>query len=393
MGIDEAGRGPVLGAMVYGACYAPITKLKDIQAMGFADSKQLNENERRALFAKIKSCSFMGWMIDSISSQELSAKMLREVPVSLNEISHNAAIGLVEAALSVGVNITELYVDTVGIAEDYQRMLSELFPKIKVTVRSKADSLFPIVSAASICAKVTRDAELEEWIFQEESQDQTVSHHYYGDEDDDMGRPRSKDSARAFSRQFGSGYPGDEVTKAWLERNIHPVFGFPNLVRFSWSTTQKIMDEHCVQVRWGDEGDDEMKKGSGSSGSAGGGRTQSRLGQFFMKTTSPAIAVGGATARAMQINPRDRARFYRRLCMNVATALPFTGKPPKPSLARALSSAPGASTSISQQQGGSSSDRISDIRNRGMSIMGCDDGYSSDGSELLIESIVGDTKE
>ncbi|MEQ2180484.1 Ribonuclease H2 subunit A [Goodea atripinnis] len=47
----------------------------------------------------------------------------------------------------------QVYVDTVGPAEKYEVKLSQRFPGIKVTVRPKADSLFPVVSAASICAK------------------------------------------------------------------------------------------------------------------------------------------------------------------------------------------------------------------------------------------------
>ncbi len=48
----------------------------------------------------------------------------------------------------------QVYVDTVGDSERYEEKLSRLFPSIQFCVRKKADSLYPIVSAASICAKV-----------------------------------------------------------------------------------------------------------------------------------------------------------------------------------------------------------------------------------------------
>lgn len=53
--------------------------------------------------------------------------------------------------------------DALGPAPQWQARLSTLFPTIQFTVCPKADSLFKIVSAASIVAKVTRDRYIEHW--------------------------------------------------------------------------------------------------------------------------------------------------------------------------------------------------------------------------------------
>ena len=227
LGIDEAGRGPVLGPMVYGIAFCPVEKNGDLKELGVDDSKALKEEQREALLEKlIANSDYIGWAIHILSPKYISNSMYRRGKYNLNTMSHDTAIGLVQLALDKGVSVSEVYVDTVGPPDKYQAKLEAIFPELKITVSKKADSLFPCVSAASICAKVARDKALREWKFQEKSD---------------------------FTTTWGSGYPGDETTKKFLQQNLNAVFGFPSIVRFSWKTAEKIMEEKGVKVEFEEE--------------------------------------------------------------------------------------------------------------------------------------------
>ena len=156
MGIDEAGRGPVLGPMVYGSAFCAVKDEQRLRAMGFDDSKKLTEAKRESLWSEVQSVGFIGWAIRVLHASEISRGMLgKNHKYNLNAMSHDAAIGLVKRVLDQGVKVRYLYVDTVGDPEHYQAKLQQIFPAIRVTVAKKADSTYPVVSAASICAKVT----------------------------------------------------------------------------------------------------------------------------------------------------------------------------------------------------------------------------------------------
>jgi len=124
----------------------------------------------------------------------------------------------------------------VGDPEKYQIKLTEKFPGIKFVVAKKADSLYPVVSGASIVAKVTRDRALRNWVFDE--------------------------TALNMHMKTGSGYPGDPDTKQWLEDHKHPIFGFPTLVRFSWGTCTPFFKD-AVEVTWESDEVDEDATNNG----------------------------------------------------------------------------------------------------------------------------------
>ncbi|KAJ3056947.1 Ribonuclease H2 subunit A [Rhizophlyctis rosea] len=237
LGVDEAGRGPVLGPMVYAISYVPVARKSDLAEVGFADSKALKEEDRDRLFdALLEKGDFIGWAVHTCSPQDISECMLRRAKYNLNELAHETTIQLIRKTIDSGVRVTQVFVDTVGPPETYQKKLKGIFPGIDITVAKKADSLYPIVSAASICAKVTRDSVLRNWQFAEPGLDGKIS------------------------QDFGSGYPSDPNTVRWINDNIDPIFGFPRLIRFSWSTCDKLLEDKAVAVKWADD-DDESAQG------------------------------------------------------------------------------------------------------------------------------------
>ncbi|XP_053152966.1 ribonuclease H2 subunit A isoform X2 [Hemicordylus capensis] len=221
--------------MVYSICYCPVTRQEDLKTLKVADSKILTEAQREQLFEKLDAAKdFVGWALHILSPNFISNSMQRRVKYNLNALSHDTAIGLIQHALDSGVQVAEVFVDTVGPAEKYQEKLKRQFPELVITVKPKADSLFPVVSAASICAKVARDQAVKNWKFLEGLEDVGLD--------------------------YGSGYPNDPKTKEWLSQSLDPVFGYPQFVRFSWSTAQIILESKAVPVHWDDDEDDPSQK-------------------------------------------------------------------------------------------------------------------------------------
>ena len=110
---------------------------------------------------------------------------------------------------------------------------------LKITVTKQADSIYPIVSAASVCAKVTRDVAI-----------------------DVLTSPTTNTPTAQSLQPLGSGYPGDAKTISYLKSTLDPVFGWRGeVVRFSWATAKDLLDKdkRAVKAEWAEEVSDEGK--------------------------------------------------------------------------------------------------------------------------------------
>ena len=242
LGIDEAGRGPVMGPMVYACAYWKEEYDKDIRKkFKFNDSKALRAEEREKMFENIKSHpNIIRYELIILPPDYISKEMLKREKVSLNQISQDSAKKLIKMAMDKKANIRKIFVDTVGPAESYEVLLKKSLPDdtIQVKVEPKADATYECVSAASIVAKVTRDSIIE--------------------------------TLEKTDKECGSGYPSDPKTKEWLKNNYDNVFGFGREVRFSWKTVDNLFKENNNKCEWEDYDSDEknekrkkFKKGKG----------------------------------------------------------------------------------------------------------------------------------
>ena len=280
------------GPMVYAALYLPLPLERSLLAdtHHFDDSKILSPAVRSDLMQKLcqptsdlyQSC---GWAAQILSARDVSAGMLRPAGTyNLNAQAMDATVELINGILARKVNIREIYIDTIGQPAVYQRKLENIFPTISITVAKKADSLYPCVSAASVCAKVTRDAALE--VLYEAYVELTSSE---GDEGVQDGKVTSS------ANGWGSGYPSDARCSTWLKQNMDPLFGWGNECRFSWGTAKDLLEgkNAPMQLDWpvDDDDDDSNPKMTDFFTEAGqeGAIESDRLAKWYGKRASTKV--------------------------------------------------------------------------------------------------------
>lgn len=210
-GIDEAGRGPVLGPMVIcGICFKE-SNLSFLTKIGVKDSKKLTK-EKRTELAKLLKEAAINFKLIKVSCREIDDREQKRI--SLNKLEQ---LKMVEIINELKPDI--IYIDAADVNEVRFGKLIESdlsYHPEKIISKHKADDLFPIVSAASILAKDRRDIIIDNL---------------------------RREYTELGYNDCGSGYASDERSVAFLREWIKKHKKPPMFARKSWKTTKKILEE------------------------------------------------------------------------------------------------------------------------------------------------------
>lgn len=211
-GIDDSGRGPMIGPM----CLSLVTTNDDDYSLVWpdkvVDSKELGKRALEKVFNQISKLESIVIYREKITAEEISHRML--AGTNMDIIIQEHLITLINKC----PGLQFIWMDQFGFEQQIKTGI-ETATGINIHMEPKADVNYPIVSAASIVAKMHRETEMIK-------------------------------IQKLTPFRIGSGYPADQVTCNWLRRNIHPVTGYPNFVRYSWAPVQKMLHENACKVTW-----------------------------------------------------------------------------------------------------------------------------------------------
>ena len=147
MGIDEAGRGPLVGGVYTAAVSVPLALAEDLLTGAWSeinDSKKLTEKKREKLAEIIKTTPGCTWAIASASPAEIDQRnILRATHVAMKRAADEVAAKLLTTGDRPHILVDGLAVSTLPDAQN--------------VIKGDAKSLF--IAAASILAKTARDAD------------------------------------------------------------------------------------------------------------------------------------------------------------------------------------------------------------------------------------------
>jgi ribonuclease HII len=207
-GVDEAGRGAVIGPMVVAGVSFREKDMLELEQIGVRDSKELSRAEKYGQVVGIAKsiCIYV------VQTTEI------DVHVSFNRLNHLEALAM--AQVIDNINADSIFVDCCDVNQEQFKanILSNLKKRIrirngKLNIFSfhHADSLHLAVSAASIVAKVIRDEELG--------------------------------NIKRVHQGIGSGYPSDKKTAGFIKSWIDKAGVAPPFVRSSWLPVKRLLRE------------------------------------------------------------------------------------------------------------------------------------------------------
>lgn len=214
-GVDDAGRGCAIGPLVIAGVLMDEGDLPKLVELGVKDSKLLSAHRREVLAPEIKRVA-RSYEVVKLSPQQIDDVVLNGRKLRrLNWLEAQTMAKVIEA-----LRPDKAYVDASDVLEErFKADILDCLPfRIPIVSEHKADRTYPIVSAASIIAKVERDREIAELA------------KVHGD--------------------FGSGYPADPRTTGFLQQCLKKTGEYPDFVRRSWKPVKKVKsDEESRQAR------------------------------------------------------------------------------------------------------------------------------------------------
>lgn len=199
-GIDEAGRGPVIGPLV--VVGVMVEDESELERLNVRDSKKCTPERRERLAKEIKSISELEVII-------LEAEEIDELRASktLNEIEVELYAEIIRSLEPEVAFVDAVDVDDARFGIEIRERLDF---DVEIVSKHGADNIYAVVSAASIIAKTIRDE-------------------------------RIKSIERELGESIGSGYPSDSVTVNFLEKWIKEKGNLPPHTRKSWKTVRALL--------------------------------------------------------------------------------------------------------------------------------------------------------
>ena len=222
IGIDEAGRGPVIGPMVIAGVRTTQEAAEEFLRKGVKDSKRLTPGRREELAKLIRSKGKI--FMEVIGPERIDEERKHE---TLNLIeARNYAKVLANLLVDLDpdqVKDTTAYVDSVDVDETrfgdtIKAFLPDSLKGVKIVSKHKADDIYPVVGAASIIAKTKRDADVAA-------------------------------IAKELGKELGSGYPSDPLTVQFLEYWMQEHHKLPPHIRRSWKTVKDLLRKHDTKYK------------------------------------------------------------------------------------------------------------------------------------------------